>query len=79
MINLEPLPTLLRAAPNAGIEPSWEEKHFDEESRRNTLLPIVTPEAADGALRIHQDARILAGILEEGCAVSHAIAPGRHA
>jgi redox-sensitive bicupin YhaK (pirin superfamily) len=40
---------------------------------------LVAPDGQDGALRIHQDARLYSAILDEGEQVSHALVPGRGA
>jgi len=61
-----------------GLEPSYEQKAFDEAGRRNRLQLVASREAAEGSLLIHQDARIYLANLEEGAAVEHAIEPGRH-
>jgi redox-sensitive bicupin YhaK (pirin superfamily) len=44
------------------IAPSYEEKRFSEEAKRGRLRLIVSPDAADGSLAIHQDARVYAGL-----------------
>ena len=62
-----------------GIEPSYEQKRFAEEERRNRLRLVASPDAADGSLMIHQDARIYLSSLEEGKHVTHTIPSGRHA
>lgn len=62
-----------------GIEPSYEQKRFAEESLRNRLCPIVTPDAREGSLKIHQDASIYAARLDAGKSASMEITPGRHA
>jgi redox-sensitive bicupin YhaK (pirin superfamily) len=62
-----------------GLEPGYEETHVPAAERRNRLRLIVDPAGRDGALRIHQDARIHAALLDAGETVSHALAPGRHA
>src|SRR4029079_806571 len=49
-----------------GLEPAYAEKHFPEAERRNRLRVIVSPDGRDGSLKIHQDAAIQAGTLEEG-------------
>lgn len=61
-----------------GLEPGYEERHFPAQEKRGRLRLIVDPDGRDGALRIHQDARILAGILESGQATMHTPAAGRH-
>lgn len=62
-----------------GIEPSYEQKLFAEEERRNRLRLVASQDAADGSLKIHQDARIYLSSLDEGQHVSHAVPSGRFA
>ncbi len=62
-----------------GLEPSYEEKHFPEEERRNALRMIASREADNGAAKIHQDARVYASLLDQDAHVEHELAPGRHA
>src|SRR5579883_1138606 len=45
-----------------GIEPSYEEKHFAPEDKRGRLRLIASPNAAEGSVLIHQDARVYAGL-----------------
>jgi quercetin 2,3-dioxygenase len=40
-----------------GIAPGYEQKLFPDEERRNRLRLVVSPDAEDGALKIHQDTR----------------------
>ena len=49
-----------------GLEPSYEQKHFSAEQKRGRLKLIVSPDAADGSLLMHQDARIYAGCFDGG-------------
>ncbi|HYG06688.1 MAG TPA: pirin family protein [Stenotrophomonas sp.] len=62
-----------------GIEPSYEEKHFDTQSKRGRLRLIVSPDGADGSLTVHQDARVYATILDGDDQVEHTLAAGRGA
>jgi quercetin 2,3-dioxygenase len=62
-----------------GLVPGYEDKHFPETERRNQLRLIASPEAADGAVKIHQDARVYATLLDEAAEVKHGLAPDRHA
>jgi quercetin 2,3-dioxygenase len=62
-----------------GIDPSYEQKRFAEDERRNRLRLVASRDAAEGSLRIHQDARIFLSSLDEGKSVSHSLADGRHA
>src|SRR5215213_8349140 len=63
----------------AGIEPGYEEKHFAPETKRGQLRLIAAPQGEDGAVRIHQDARIYAAILDGAERVDYALANGRGA
>lgn len=47
-----------------GIAPSYEEKRFSAEDRRGRLRLIASPDAADGSVLIHQDARVYAGLFD---------------
>jgi redox-sensitive bicupin YhaK (pirin superfamily) len=62
-----------------GHRPSYEQKLFPEAERKGKLRLVASPDAADGSLAIHQDARVYASVLGKGEAVRHALAPGRHA
>ena len=45
-----------------GIEPSYEQRHFSAAEKRGRLRLIASPDAAEGSVRIHQDARVYAGL-----------------
>ncbi len=62
-----------------GIEPGYQEKHFPRDDKLNRLRLIASPDEAEGSLKIHQDARIYAAILEDGKTLEHTLEPGRHA
>ncbi|MEX0613116.1 MAG: pirin family protein, partial [Pirellulales bacterium] len=62
-----------------GIEPSYEQKRFVEDERRNRLQLVASPDAAEGSLLIHQDARIFLAVIDEGEQVSYQMPAGRHA
>jgi len=47
-----------------GIAPSYEEKHFSEQERRGQLRLIASPKQTDGSVKIHQDARVFAGLFD---------------
>ncbi len=61
-----------------GIEPGYEQKRFPEAERHNRLRLVASRDAAEGSLLIHTDARIHLGTLDQGVAVSHSLAEGRH-
>ncbi len=60
-----------------GIPPSYEEKHFTTRDRRGKLCLIAAPDQADGAVLMHQDARIHAGLFDEGEHASFTVRDGR--
>jgi len=57
-----------------GGDPSYEQRHFDDDQLHNTLCRIVSP---DGPLTIGQDASLHIARLDSGASVEHAIEPGR--
>jgi len=61
-----------------GVAPSYEEKHFDEASRRGQLRLIASPDGAEGSVRLHADARIRAALLGAGENLEYVVPPGRH-
>jgi redox-sensitive bicupin YhaK (pirin superfamily) len=47
-----------------GVEPSYEEKHFDEASKRGRLRLIASADGREGSVRIHQDADLYAALVD---------------
>lgn len=47
-----------------GIEPGYEQKHFAVADRRGRLRLIAAPKGAEGAVTLHQDARLYAGLFD---------------
>jgi len=62
-----------------GLKPGYEQKLYGDEAKRNRLLPIVAPDGRDGALAIHQDARLFASLLDAGKTLEHKLEAGRGA
>ena len=62
-----------------GHTPSYEQKRFAPEEQENRLRLVASPDAADGSLLIHQDARIYLSRISPGHAVTHPIQTGRYA
>lgn len=62
-----------------GIAPGYEQKLFPEDERRGRLRLLAAPGAEDGAVDIHQDARLYSAILDRGQKVQHQLAAGRGA
>ena len=62
-----------------GIEASYEQKTFAEAEKRGQLRLVAAPEGAQGAVTIHADARLYAGLFDGGEAASLALDPARKA
>ena len=62
-----------------GRTPRYDQKTFTGAARKNALLPVVSGNDSNGALRIHQDATLYVSELDAGKTVTHALAPGRRA
>ncbi len=60
------------------IKPSYEQRSFPPELRKNKLLPVVSGIKSEGSVYIHQDAVFLIGSLDEGVTVSHGINSPNH-
>lgn len=61
-----------------GIKPSYEEKKFSSDEKRNRLKLIVSPTGDDGSLSINQDAKLFSALLDEGKEVSYELATNRY-
>ncbi len=47
-----------------GIEPGYEQKHFDPAAKRGRLALVASPDGAQDSVTIHADARLYAGLFE---------------
>jgi len=63
----------------AGLKPSYEQKNFSIEDRKNRLRLIAARDGREGAITVNQDAEIYAGVLDAGAMVELPLAKGRHA
>jgi hypothetical protein len=48
----------------AGIAPGYEEKRFEAAEKRGRLRLIASPDRAEGSVRIQQDVRVYAGLID---------------
>jgi len=62
-----------------GLTPSYEQKTFSNDDRKGRLRLVASPDAQDGSLLIHQDARIYLSSLDANQEIRHKLAAGRHA
>lgn len=61
------------------LPPSYEQKVFTADSKQAGWQPIATPQAENGAVKIHQNAELLATILQPGEPRSYELGVNRHA
>ncbi|MFT7723706.1 MAG: pirin family protein [Roseateles sp.] len=47
-----------------GLPPSYEQRHFDAASKRGRLCLVAARDGADGAVALHADARLYAGLFD---------------
>jgi redox-sensitive bicupin YhaK (pirin superfamily) len=67
------LPDALRLAPG------YEQRHFSAADKRGRLRLIAAHDGEDGAVVIHQQARLYAGLLDGAESTEFRVAPGRRA
>ena len=60
-----------------GITPGYEQKEFSTEERKGKLRLVASHDAAEGAIKIHQDVQLYASLLNGG-PVTHEFAAGRY-
>jgi hypothetical protein len=49
---------------HTGIAPSYEQKHFDESQKRGKLRLVASQEGEQGAVSLHQDVKLYAGLFD---------------
>jgi redox-sensitive bicupin YhaK (pirin superfamily) len=62
-----------------GIEPGYEQKHFDDASKRGTLRLLASPDGRDASVTIHADASISAGLFDGSEHAERELDPARKA
>ncbi|MEX2114638.1 MAG: pirin family protein [Pirellulales bacterium] len=60
-----------------GLAPGYEQKAFPQAGRQDRWQLVASPDAADGSLTIHQDARLYLAELTTGATLAYDIAAGR--
>jgi redox-sensitive bicupin YhaK (pirin superfamily) len=60
-----------------GIPASYEQKTFDESDKRGKLRLVASPDAAQGSVTIHADARLYAGLFDGAEAATLPLDPKR--
>jgi redox-sensitive bicupin YhaK (pirin superfamily) len=62
-----------------GLPPSYEQKRFDDASKRGVLRLIASPDGSDGSVTIHADASISAALVDGAEAIERELDPRRKA
>ena len=60
-----------------GIEPGYEQRHFDAAGKRGQLRLVVSEDGRDGALKMHADAALYAGLFDGAESAELALDPKR--
>ena len=63
----------------SGVAANYQQKFFDAAEKRGRLRLLVSEDGRDGSLKMHQDARVYAALLDGSEQIEHKIAPGRRA
>jgi quercetin 2,3-dioxygenase len=58
-----------------GIEPGYEQKHFDAGSKNGTLRLVASADGRDGSVTIHADAAIYSGLFDAGQTLKRELDP----
>jgi quercetin 2,3-dioxygenase len=61
------------------LSPSYDQKRFDAEARRNRLLPVASGQGADGAVTMHTEATIYIADFDAGHTADYELGEGRGA
>ncbi|MDB9312844.1 pirin family protein [Spirulina sp. CS-785/01] len=63
----------------SGLQPSYEQKNFPVQKDPGTLHLVATKDGKNGAVTVHQDIALYAGVLHSGDSTTYHINPQRHA
>ena len=61
-----------------GLTPQYEQKYYAEEERANQLRLLAAADPKDGALKVHQDVKLFATLLDPGKSLSYDIDEKRY-
>jgi redox-sensitive bicupin YhaK (pirin superfamily) len=60
-----------------GIDPGYEQKHFEPEQKRGRLRLVASRDGADGSVTVHADVRLYAGLFDGAEQARLALDPAR--
>lgn len=62
-----------------GLAPSYQQQNFSPAKTPGKLQLVAARDGRDGAVTVHQDVELYAGVLKAGYRISHSLKPQRHA
>ena len=62
-----------------GAQPRYQQEHFSPAQKRGRLQLIISPEGAEGSLKVRQDARVYAGLFDASESATLTLGAGRYA
>ncbi|MGV8934107.1 MAG: pirin family protein [Gallionellaceae bacterium] len=62
-----------------GVKPGYQQKNFSTQEKGDRWCLLLSPDAAQGSLMLHQDARVYASLLDGDKSLSYSLAAGRKA
>ncbi len=63
----------------SGLKPAYDQKNFTRSEKQGKLRLVASPDGSDGSVKIRQDNRLYATVLDKNETVRHELQPGRHA
>jgi quercetin 2,3-dioxygenase len=62
-----------------GLQPGYEQRSFDLEKKSGNWVLVAAPDARDGALKVHQDAKLSLAVLSKGEKLDYSLRAGGQA
>ncbi|WP_350648130.1 pirin family protein [Pseudomonas sp. HY13-MNA-CIBAN-0226] len=63
----------------AGAKPRYQQEHFSTQKKRGRLQLIISPDGSKGSLKVHQDARVYAALIDGEESATLELAANRYA
>jgi redox-sensitive bicupin YhaK (pirin superfamily) len=63
----------------SGLKPAYDQKNFTRSEKQGKLRLVASPDGSEGSVKIRQDNRLYATVLDKNETVCHELQPGRHA
>lgn len=60
-----------------GIDPEYEQRHYEDRDKSGKLLLIASPDGRDGSMRTHQDGLLFSSLLDTNTSLAYTLAENR--